>query len=114
MDLIRDMLLKIEELPFDGTFPEFEIPGRTQEELYYHAQLMQDNGLLKAKFGLGFECVVERLTYEGHEFLDAARSEKMWKKAKETLQMNAGTLTLEALETALAILIKHAAAGIGI
>jgi len=37
----------------------------------------------------------------------------MWNKAKDTLQKNAGALTLEALKTALAMLMKHAASGMG-
>ncbi len=51
--------------------------------------------------------------YEGHEFLDAARSDTIWSKAKATVMKNAGTLTLEALKATLAILMKHAATRIG-
>jgi hypothetical protein len=54
--------------------------------------------------------MVQRLTYEGHELLDAARSDT---KAKATVMKNAGTLTLEALKATLAILMKHAATKIG-
>lgn len=34
--------------------------------------------------------VVRRLTYAGHEFLDAAREDKLWNKAKQNVLSNAG------------------------
>ena len=111
MDLFRSLLLKIEEQPFDGTLPEVEFPGRTKQELFYHAQLAQDAGFIDARFGADYAFVVLRLTYAGHEFLDAAREDKLWNKAKETVLSNAGTLTLEALKTALSMLMQQAARG---
>jgi hypothetical protein len=38
---------------------------------------------------------VSRLTWEGHEFLDAARDEKRWKKAMSTVKEKGGTITIE-------------------
>jgi hypothetical protein len=36
---------------------------------------------------------LQRLTYAGHEFLDAARDERLSNKARQTVLSNAGTLT---------------------
>ncbi len=113
MDLLRALLLKIEELPPAGDFTgNIEIEGHTPEEVAYHAQLAQDAGLIVARFLPPTNYFfAQRLTYAGHEFLDAAREEKLWNKAKQTVLSNAGTLTLEALKTALSLLMQQAAKG---
>ena len=35
-DLVRQVLLKVEECPYDGRFHDVTIEGRTQEEITYH------------------------------------------------------------------------------
>jgi hypothetical protein len=40
----------------------------------------------------------KRLTYSGHKFLDAARSDTVWHKAKAVTLKSTGTLTLEGLK----------------
>jgi hypothetical protein len=62
-------------------------------------------------FSTGYEVSIERLTYAGHEFLDSAREDKLWNKAKETVLRNAGTLTVESLKIALSLLMQQAARG---
>jgi hypothetical protein len=42
-----------------------------------------------------------RITWEGHEFLDAARSDTVWIKAKNLVLQTAGVITLEAIKVAL-------------
>ncbi|MHB8410333.1 MAG: DUF2513 domain-containing protein [Candidatus Acidiferrales bacterium] len=111
MDLIREVLLEVEKSPpLKGC--KVEIPGRSQEELCEHARLAQEAGFIKAKFLPGSaDFYVLRLTYEGHEFLDAARNDTLWTKAKEIAIEKTGTLTLEGLKIALASLIKHMLGG---
>jgi len=111
MDLLRSLLLKVEEQPPFGPFTTPEVPGHSEDELYYHAKLAEDAGFVEADFMMdGF--IVTRLTYAGHEFLDAAREETLWNKAKQIVLSNAGTLTVEALKTALSMLMQQAARGI--
>jgi hypothetical protein len=89
-----------------------EVEGYTKDEVAYHAELAEEAGLIKAKFLKPTnEFAVERLTYEGHEFLDAARNDSTWNKAKEIVLNNAGTLTLEGLKAALLFLMKSAGVG---
>jgi hypothetical protein len=108
MDLFRSLLLKVEEQPVNGPLTTPEVPGHSEDEVRYHAQLAQDAGFIEADFMMdGF--IVERLTFAGHEFLDAAREDRLWNKAKQTVLSNAGTLTVEALKTALSLLMQQAA-----
>jgi hypothetical protein len=111
MDLLRLLLLKAEEQPFTGAIPPIEIPGHTVEEVYYHALLAKDAGFVEASFCMGYEFFIERLTYSGHEFMDAAREDRLWNKAKETVLKNAGTLTVESLKVALSLIMQQAARG---
>lgn len=108
MDLIRAILLEVEKCrSLEGC--RIEIPGRTHEELYYNGKLAQEAGFIEARFLPGSaDFHVSRLTYDGHEFLDAARNDTLWAKAKETVIKNTGTLTLEGLKVVLTALIKHA------
>lgn len=111
MDLIRAILLGVEKSTSPGG-SRIELPGHSREDLYYNAQLAQEAGLIDARFlPNSDEFHVLRLTYAGHEFLDAARNDTLWVKAKETVTKNTGTLTLEGMKIALSTLIKHALGG---
>jgi hypothetical protein len=111
MDLVRAILLEVEKSTSPGGC-RIEIPDHSREELYYNAQQAQDAGLIEAKFLPNTtEFHVVRLTYAGHEFLDAARNDTLWAKAKETVIKNTGTLTVEGVKIALSTLIRHAMGG---
>ena len=111
MDLIRAILLEVEKSPSPRGC-RIEIPGRTREELYYNAQLMQEAGLIEAKFlRNSTEFHVLRLKYAGHEFLDAARSDTVWEKAKKMLLSATGTITLEGLKAALPQIVRKLVGG---
>ena len=83
MDLIRLLLIQVEtsEEPRGmGQYPE--------EERAYNAALLIEAGLVKGTVVPNAEggihaSVMTRLTWEGRDFLDAARSDTVWNKAKE-------------------------------
>ena len=106
MELVRSILSEVERLPsLEGC--RIKIEGRTPEEVYYKARLMQEAGLIEVRFLPGSTAFhVLRLTHAGHEFLDAARSDTAWNKAKNALSSATGTLTLEGLKVALPEIIK--------
>jgi hypothetical protein len=111
MDLIRTMLLEVEKSSSPSGC-RIEMPGYGREDLYYNAMLAREAGCIDAKFlPNSTEFHVLRLTYAGHEFLDAARNDTLWAKAKEIVTKQTGTLTLEALKIALSTLIKNALGG---
>ena len=109
MDLVRKILLKVEGLPFDGRFYDVSVEGRSDDEITYHVMLLHEAGFIEAinLSNLGGTCwKPKRLTYSGHEFLDAARSDTVWQKAKAVTLKSTGTLTLEGLKIALPHVIK--------
>src|SRR5450432_1997113 len=101
MDLIRTILLEVEKSTSPGG-RQIKLPDHSREELYYNAQLAQDAGLIDARFAPGStDFHVLRLTNAGHEFLEAARNDTLWAKAKEIAIKKTGTLTAEGVKVAL-------------
>ena len=109
MDLVREILLNVEALPFDGGFHDITIDGHTNEEITYHVMLLDEAGFIEAQDLTTMDGICwkpKRLTYAGHEFLDAARSDTVWQKAKAWTLKSTGTLTLEGLKLALPHVVK--------
>lgn len=112
MDLVRQILIAIEETPDDSVDLNFE---EYEEELInYHVGLLVEAGLIK---GLGTQATdttywsPERLTWAGHEFLDAARNETVWNSAKNLVKEKGGSIPFDVLKD---LLLKLTAASIGL
>jgi hypothetical protein len=85
------------------------VQGYPQDAVWYHAQLAHDKGFIHARFLPGtFEFAVQRLTADGHEFLDMARDDTRWNHAKERVKKTTGTLTVEGLKIVLTAMIQGA------
>jgi hypothetical protein len=115
MDLARQILRAVEDSPeADGTqWIEVDLEGRSPQEISYHVLLLAEADLLDAKrisdsLSGGRDVAPTRLTWQGHEFLDAARKDTIWEKAKSIATEKTGSLTFEALKLALARLIHDA------
>jgi hypothetical protein len=86
MDLVRTILMRIEDSPSGWAASPFGIAGFTPEQVGYHAHIMMEDGLIE---GVDVTNVERRgpvalpgaLTWKGHEFLDLARDQARWNKA---------------------------------
>jgi hypothetical protein len=104
MDLIREILIECEKQDGAPGLMKIAIEGHSDHEINYHLSLLNEAGLIEARaLGHGPTAIVQplRLTWNGHEFLSAARSSKVWDAAKEFTLKTTGTLTLEALKMAI-------------
>ncbi len=110
MDLVRRILLEVEKTQYPGGPHELSIEGYAKEEVTYHIELLKEAGLLLAmstkSFG-GVQHYPIRLTWEGHEFLDAARDDIRWSRTKEVMG-KVGGFTLEMVKAVLIALLKEA------
>lgn len=112
LDLARNILLAVEnnENAVGASFVIIEIPNRSQKEISYHVELLHEAGLIEAKdFSRGsrhYEWYPERLTWLGHEFLDSARDEDLWNRAKNKLTKETKNFSLGMLKTVLTELAK--------
>jgi len=107
MDLIRQIMLQVEQNNGEVKIAKkFRVEGYEEVIVAKHIELLDEAGLLKAHFtrtdadGV-IGAYVERLTWSGHEFLDAARNEAVWKKTKAIVKQKAGTVSFEVLKTLL-------------
>lgn len=89
MDLIRKILLEAEQDNSDHGLSDFLIPGFTQEQIGYHVYLLKNAGLVEGYIGFDNGSVnvgsydINRMTFAGHDFLDAIRDDVVWTKRKE-------------------------------
>jgi len=95
MDIIRLLLLQLET----GDRPS-QLDNFSEERVTYNAALMVHAGLVKGAFARGGDgdslgVGMDRMKWSGHDFLDAARDETLWKKAKQTVMKPAASFTFE-------------------
>ena len=109
MELGRKILFAVEEKDDFSTPITLEICGYTKLEVAYHIKLLNQAGLIEAtdlSDDISDEWAVTSLTSIGHDFLDAARNDTIWSKAKETILGKGSALTFDMLKIALAEVVK--------
>jgi len=92
MDLIRDMLLKIEADPrMNGShyvvFDTSDFEGHSQEEIAYHIDLLFEVHFVEGAATLDAPAAaISKLTWKGHEFTDNIRDSGVWNDVKERIK----------------------------
>ncbi len=82
MDLVRMILMRMESSPSQRTPDDFGIKSFLPEEIGYHAHIMEQEGLIERSPSNGLKPVPRSLTWKAHEFLDLARDQERWNRAK--------------------------------
>jgi hypothetical protein len=90
MDLIRQLLLKVEALNlpqgttifFEPSESELQVEGYTPDQIAYNLDLLFDEGFVKGQRGMT-QFGIAGLTWQGHELLDDIRDPDIWSKTKE-------------------------------
>jgi hypothetical protein len=95
MDLIRKMLLAVEDGPHGYAPRNLRISGYTDEQVGYHAYLVIDAGLatgptMTSSDSESPESQIRVLTWAGHEFIAAARNDTVWRKVTARVASLAG------------------------
>ena len=114
MDLVRKILFHIEAS--EGGNINLDIPEHSQNAIHRHVELMKDKGLVDATIVPSsdgpehkiLDCEVRRLTWEGHDFLDAARCDTLWEQAKKQCREKTGGLAFDLLKACLIQLANRA------
>lgn len=109
MDLVRKILLAIEESEDPFFSSSLQIDGYTDKEIGYHVRIMVDGGLVDAKDSSTFQgedFLIHGLTWQGHEFLDAARNDTVWNEVKNNLKGQFYTLPFAVVKDLLVAYIK--------
>jgi hypothetical protein len=98
MELVRLILLDIEGET------EVDLSPYSQEQINYHQKLLYDRGFIDGidiSSFVGWEIMEPQLTWEGHDFLDDARNENVWRESMTQLGKAVGTASLDVIKAVL-------------
>src|SRR6266540_1190771 len=87
MDLVRMILTRLESSPRGWAPRDFGIQSFSAQEIGYHVHIMMQEGLIEgcdvtSSESTGPEAIPTNVTWKGHEFLDLARDQDRWNRAK--------------------------------
>jgi hypothetical protein len=92
-DCLRQILLTIEEKGTNDNYldlTDFEYAEYNADMIYYNLLLLLDADYIKAElqdFGESeYLVLVDRMTIEGHKYLDNIRDEAVWEETKKKIQ----------------------------
>ena len=107
-ELVRKLLLEFEGEGIDpGTY--------TEQQILYHKALLLEAGFAEGPkphyssgefFEIPDKVIIRKLTWEGHDFIDAIRDEDRWQKVKDWIKDAGKILTLETLKEAISTLFS--------
>lgn len=102
MDLVRDILIAVSESN-EGLFANAFVDGkRTEDEVLYHFQIMDEAGLINATVTYSnndrYTGFAKDLTWAGSDFLDAVRSDTIWQKAKMKVAKTTSSASFEVVK----------------
>lgn len=103
MELVRKILLYIEENYVDIALYDIDIKGYDFKQIAYQCKLCYEARLISDyagnycsneinSFGVG------SLTWEGHEFLEKIKDKSIWNKTKEIMKEKGIKFTIKAVE----------------
>lgn len=101
MELVRKILIELEDKPNDNELLQPKIEGYSDEEISYHIGKLYEAGFVDAVNFPGNDqndWYAKTMTWHGHEFLDLARNESVWNKAKEILADSFKTISIEGMK----------------
>jgi hypothetical protein len=112
-DLIRKILLEVQASPAGVRPFSVEFPDKyDQAVVNEHVELLIEAGLIKGKLIKGRSGVVgmaiHALTWEGHDFIQAAEKDAIWKKSLEIVKDKGGAITFDLLKELLKSVAKSA------
>lgn len=113
MNLVRKILLEIENRELGRIYTDIEIDSYSREQIYYHCYIMLQEGLIEGTMypellcGTSPQAIPKNLTWKGHEFIEAARNDTLWKKAITIAQEKGVSITIPVISQLLTSLIKN-------
>ncbi len=110
-ELIRKILIRVEELSsIQDVIRASEFEGYDEDLVSYHMYLLEQanlvEGAIKKHHNTGIMALLSNLTWQGHEFLDAIRSDSVWNKLKVTASEKGVTMPFEVIKESAITIIK--------
>jgi hypothetical protein len=103
-DTIREILVRLEEIPPEQDVRLSSFPQERAQEVSYHVELLMEAGLIHGQMsktiGPGpHDFFAMRLTWQGHEFLDAIRSDTVWQRTKSSFLSKGLSMTFDLVKS---------------
>lgn len=116
LELVRRILLRVEEADGPLCLDDLASGKYPEEVVAYHVGLMAARGLIDAEVsrewdGSFVDATIDGLTWDGQDFLDALRDERVWSKARKAISESVGSTTFEVVK---AVAIKCACEILGV
>lgn len=111
MELIRKILMQLEESQTHDLPVQLNIEGYIQEEINSNVGIAWEGGLIKIygkpiiTLNSPTRYLPTCLTWEGYDFLDASRNDNVWKRVLKVAKEKGGGLAYEVFK---ALLIQYA------
>jgi len=117
MDLVRMILLRVEAAETTGlSVSGLALDDYDSSTVARHIELLDEAGFVEAALLRGGGEIVgaqiQRLTWAGHDFLDAVRDDTTWQKTKQQVATVVGSASLEVIK-AVATATTMRALGLG-
>ena len=117
MDLVRLILLKIEDEYRSTAIFNIDIPGYDMETVAYHCKILNEAGLISAynaQYGSNeLMCfAVGPLTWDGNEYLDKVRDDSQWAKVKNVIISKGVPLAIDTIKSVSDAFVTAATEGI--
>lgn len=117
MDLVRLILLKIEEEYVSTAILDLKVDNYDTETVAFHCQLLNEAGYIKSYkpiYGGNKLCFfnVGALTWDGYEFLDKIRDDSTWGKTKKVIKEKGLPLVIDTIKTISNAIVSGAAEGV--
>jgi hypothetical protein len=100
-DVIRELLLRVEQCTVPSDYFQLgEFPEERHAEIGYHMEILIEAGLVQGHVLKTFSpdprgFIAQRLTWDGHEFLDSIRSDSVWSRTKKVFAEKGISMTIE-------------------
>lgn len=118
MDLVRNLLAVTEDADNVITTDFLAVDGFTHEQIIYHVRLLTAHGLIDSHesgdYASPDRIIIEGLTWDGADYLDAIRDARVWEKTKTVIKDSVGSTTLGVIkDTAVRVATGLIAAALG-
>ena len=99
MELVRHLMLEVESQDSNFTCTPLQKLGYTENQIDYHLKLLVEEKLIDGEihYFMGTRnptIIIEKLSWSGHEFLDNARNESVWKETMKTVKEKGGSVAV--------------------
>ena len=104
MDLVRLILMETEKADAYIDIEQLACDRYPLQTIGYHVELMTARGLIDAELqkawgGMVVNGTILALTWDGCDYLDAIRDEKVWARTKKAVKETVGDTTMDVIKS---------------